>query len=71
MARLEQWAQENHPESKPELYSRIASGMNFEHPTFVRLINDLLDGRFRGGYVVVVHSERLCRFGLDLVENTD
>ena len=42
--------------------------MNFEHPTFLRLINDILDGKFRNGFVVVVHSERLCRFGLDLVK---
>jgi predicted site-specific integrase-resolvase len=66
-ARLHGWVQENHPDANVTLYSRTSSGMNYEDPTFLRLINDLLAGKYQGGLVVAVHPERICRFGLAMV----
>ncbi len=48
-------------------YNRVASGMNFSEPVLVRLIDDLLAGKFRGGYVVARTPERIARFALNLI----
>jgi predicted site-specific integrase-resolvase len=50
-------------------YSRVASGLNFENETFLRLIEDILAGKFKNGYLVASTFDRVCRFGIRLVEH--
>lgn len=47
-------------------YYRVASGMHFGHPVFVKLCSDILEGRFRGGYIVCERKDRLVRFGSEM-----
>lgn len=67
-ARLAAWVDENIPNATTTTYSRVASGLNYENATFLRLIDDLLAGKFRGGYAVCTHRDRVARFGFALIE---
>lgn len=49
-------------------YYRVASGLNFNCPILTRLVNDILSGKFRGGYIVCQDNLRILRFGMDLLE---
>lgn len=49
-------------------YRSVGSGMNFERKEFLRLIADILDGKFRGGFIIASDFTRVCRFGIKLVE---
>jgi excisionase family DNA binding protein len=48
------------------MYSRTASGLNYEHEVFVRLCGDILSGMYRGGFIVATTKDRICRFGLQM-----
>ena len=48
-------------------YYGTGSGLNYERPEFIRLIGDILKGRFSGGFVVAQTFDRCCRFGIQLV----
>ena len=50
------------------LYSDIGSGLNFSRPHFVKLLEEICEGRWRNGTVIVTHKDRLCRWGGELVE---
>lgn len=65
---LRGYAKEHYPDSEPVMYSRIGSGLHYEHPVFLRLVNDLLDGKFSGGVVIATFSDRIARFGFSLIE---
>jgi hypothetical protein len=43
--------------------------MKFECQTFLKLVSDLLEGKFSGGFVVCTDKTRLARFGTALVEH--
>lgn len=49
-------------------YYGTGSGLNYERPEFIRLIGDILQGRFSGGFIVAQTFDRCCRFGIQLVE---
>jgi len=42
--------------------------MNFDRAEFLSLVSDILDGKFRGGFVVTTDVTRICRFGIRLFE---
>lgn len=44
-------------------YYRVGGGLNHEHPILVQLISDILNGKFRNGYIICQDSIRLMRFG--------
>ncbi len=42
--------------------------MNLERPEFLKLVKDILEGKFRGGKVIASTFDRVCRFAIHLVE---
>tara|TARA_B110000196_G_scaffold186992_1_gene160301 strand:- start:961 stop:1632 length:672 start_codon:yes stop_codon:yes gene_type:complete len=48
------------------IISDIGSGLNFKRPGFVSMVDAVLQGRVKR--IVVMHRDRLCRFGADLLE---
>lgn len=48
------------------LVSDVGSGLNWRRPGFVRILDKVLDGRV--AEVVVARRDRLCRFGVELLE---
>jgi putative resolvase len=49
-----------------EILREIGSGMNFKRKKFIKLMERVSRGEI--GTIVVVHKDRLCRFGFDFVE---
>lgn len=49
-------------------YKSVGSGMNFERREFLQLIQDILAGKFKGGFIVATDFTRICRFGIKMVE---
>ena len=50
-------------------YKSIGSGLDFNRPAFLRLVEDILEGKYAGGYVVAQDFTRVCRFGIRLIEH--
>jgi len=48
-------------------YYEVGSGLKFSRPKFVKMIGDILDGKFRGGKIVCCDHTRLARFAVDLI----
>jgi putative resolvase len=53
---------------EPEVLSDVGSGLNFERPSFLNIIRQIVRGELRGATLVVKDFSRLCRFGIKLVE---
>ena len=49
-------------------YRSIGSGMNFERKELLQLIQDILAGKYRGGFIVATDLTRIARFGHKLIE---
>src|SRR5688572_8548459 len=49
-----------------EIISDVGSGLNYKRKNFQILLDRVYDGPIQE--VVVLHKERLCRYGLELVE---
>ncbi len=49
-------------------YRSIGSGLNFNRKELLALIQDLLAGKYRGGFVVAQDFTRVARFGHQLIE---
>lgn len=49
-----------------EIIREIGSGMSFKRKKFIKLMEQV--GRGEVGEIVIVHKDRLCRFGFDFVE---
>jgi predicted site-specific integrase-resolvase len=49
-------------------YERVASSVNFSHEVLLKMLGDILDGKFRGGYCCVATPDRLGRISLRLLE---
>ena len=47
-------------------YFRIGSGLAHNHPILVKLVSDILSGKFKGGYIVAQDSLRVMRFGNEM-----
>jgi excisionase family DNA binding protein len=54
--------------AKVKEFCRTSSGMNYACPIFLSLVHAILNGEFRGGFVVCSHSDRVLRFGVTLFE---
>jgi putative resolvase len=65
--RLRQYAGEKYG-VEGELFSDIGSGLNFERPNFVRLVDAVLAGRLKGGVILCTYKDRLMRFGHGLFQ---
>lgn len=53
--------------SDHRLISDIGSGLNFKRKGFLSLVDSVIKGDIE--QVVVMHRDRLCRFGIDLLEH--
>jgi predicted site-specific integrase-resolvase len=49
------------------LFSDKASGLSFTRPSFVKMLKGILEGRYDGAKLLVAYSDRLARFGTELV----
>jgi putative resolvase len=49
-----------------ELIKDIGSGLNFKRKGLLKLIDYILEGKINE--IVIIHKDRLCRFGYDLIE---
>lgn len=52
--------------SVTECISEIGGGLNFKRPKFLHIIHSAIQGEVK--FLYVVHKDRLCRFGFELVE---
>jgi predicted site-specific integrase-resolvase len=50
-------------------YKSVGSGLDYNRPAFLRLVEDILQGKYSGGYIVAQDFTRICRFGIRLVEH--
>jgi predicted site-specific integrase-resolvase len=50
-------------------YRSIGSGLDFNRPAFLRLVEHILEGKFAGGFVVAQDFTRVARFGVQLVNH--
>lgn len=50
-------------------FKSVGSGLDFNRPQFLRMVEEILNGRFSGGFVVAQDFTRICRFGIRLVEH--
>ena len=50
-----------------ETITEIGGGMNFSRKKFMKLITDIISGDV--GRVIVVHKDRLTRFGFEMIDN--
>lgn len=66
-AKLRDWVTANHPTARVTEYIAVRSGLNFSDKTFVRMLEDILNGKFRGGFLVCSHRDRVCRLSGDFL----
>ncbi len=66
-AKLTEYVTDTYPGANVTDYTSVRSGMNFSDKVFVRLLNDILDGKFDGGYIVCTHRDRVVRFGGEML----
>jgi predicted site-specific integrase-resolvase len=50
-------------------YKSVGGGMDFNRPALIRLINDIIEGKFRGGFIVAQDFTRIARFAVQLIEH--
>lgn len=50
-------------------FKSIGSGLDFSRPAFLRMVEQILEGRFAGGFLVAQDFTRICRFGVKLIEH--
>ena len=67
VAQLKEYSQEKYGVAG-EVFSDIGSGLNYERKNFVRLLEEVCQGKWRGGTVIVTHKDRAMRFGFELLE---
>jgi predicted site-specific integrase-resolvase len=56
--------QEQYPDH--ELIKDIGSGVNFKRRGFTKMLDQVLEGKVQ--QIVIMHKDRMCRFGFELVE---
>ena len=66
---MKTYIESRYPGATVEWYVSVGSGLNFERPEFLRLIGDILAGKYKGGRVIASTFDRVCRFGIRLVEH--
>ncbi len=67
VARLRAYAKE-HYGTEGTLYADIGSGLSFTRKSFLRLIDDVLAGKYRGGVILITYPERMARWGRELIQ---
>jgi putative resolvase len=69
--RLRDFVKEHFKGQRVELtfYKRVASGLNLENEVFLSLVNDVLAGKFNGGFVVAENPNRVARFAVSLFKH--
>ena len=53
--RVKTYIESRYPGATVEWYVSVGSGLNFERPEFLRLIGDILAGKYKGGRVISFH----------------
>jgi len=66
--RIREFCQQTYGRVPDEWNCRVASGLNFEAPEFLALIQNIVSGRYKGATLVASTPDRICRFGRTLVE---
>lgn len=49
-------------------YRSVGSGLNYDRKELLELVDDILAGKLRGGYVISTDFTRLMRFGISILE---
>ena len=60
---LERWGKRS-----DEMLKSVGSGLNFDRPELLALIEGMVSGKYKGAYIVCTDFTRLCRFGVQLIE---
>lgn len=50
-------------------YKSVGGGLDFNRPALIRLIGDIVEGKFRGGFIVAQDFTRIARFAVQLIEH--
>lgn len=50
-------------------YYGVGSGLNFDRPELLKLIDDIVSGKLKDGYIIATDFSRICRFGVRMIEN--
>jgi excisionase family DNA binding protein len=67
--RVDDFAREKFGESafaQATRYPRVGSGLAHNHPTLVKLITDILSGKYKNGFIIAQDSIRIMRFGNEI-----
>ena len=65
--RLKKLALENYKCSTPVIYSDTFSGLSFTRKGLLRLLNEVLKGKFNNSILLCTHKDRLARFGTEVI----
>jgi len=65
--RLKKVAKEKYECVNPIVYSDTASGLSFTRKGLIRLLNEVLNGKFNHSILLCTHKDRLARFGTELI----
>lgn len=65
--RLQKYAKQKY-NTDGTLYADVGSGLSFSRKNFLKLIDDVLAGKYRGGVILVTYPERMARWGRELIE---
>jgi len=49
-------------------YVSVGSGLNFSRPELLKLISDILAGKYANGFIVATYKDRVARFGIEMIE---
>ena len=50
-------------------FKRVSSGMVFDNACFLKMVEQILSGKFKGGYLLATDFTRVARFGIKLIEH--
>jgi excisionase family DNA binding protein len=65
--RLKKVAAEKYECTNPIVYLDTASGLSFTRKGLLRLLNDILAGKFNHSILICTHKDRLARFGTEVI----
>ena len=65
--RLKEFAKENYS-VKPKLYWDVGSGVNYQRKNFVKMMDQILSGKFDNATLLVEWKDRLSRFSVDFIQ---
>ena len=67
--RIISYCMEKYGREPDEIISSVGSGLNFDRPEFLSMIERITNGDLRGATLIATDFTRLCRFGIRMVEH--